>query len=182
MCRYVRVVDDLGVRTGCPYRLMGVGHVDKGGMWLGWPFDLNGVTRPNLTTRKYNSHDSDDTGDGTVIISVSQQPHQAFLEVINLDARVPQTGEFHNNIRSNAQLCPRWKRKQVNTFGRDVLTEFTSSNGVALPCQLVEQLLVDEVNLPKVRLRCVFAHQKPVLDQFTGVSISIHSHSSNECD
>jgi hypothetical protein len=43
-------------------------------MWLGWPFDLNGVTRPNLTTRKDYTHDSGDTGDGTVIIAVSQQP------------------------------------------------------------------------------------------------------------
>ncbi len=133
-------------------------------MWLGWSLDLNGVMRPNLTTRKDNTHDSGDTDEGTVIISVSQQPHQAFLEVINLEARVPQTGEFHNNIRSDAQVCPRWKPKQVNTFGGDVLTEFTSSNGVALSCQLVKQLLVDEVNLPKVRLRCVLAHQIPVLD------------------
>jgi hypothetical protein len=161
---------------------MGVGYVDQGYTWLGWPFDLNRVARPNLTTREDDTHDSGDTGYGTVLISVSQPPHQAFLEVINLEARVPQPGQFNNSIRSDAQQCPRWKRKQVNTFGRNVLTELTSSNGVALPCQLVEQLLVDDVNLPEVGLRCVLAHQMPVLDQFTGVSISIHSHSGNECD
>src|ERR1700761_1458266 len=76
---------------------------------------------------------------------------QPGLEILDLVAGIAQAGEFDDRLRTEPKTRAGRQAEQVDVSCRNVLAQLAGANAVALLCDLVEQLCLDQMNLPQVR-------------------------------
>ena len=71
---------------------------------------------------------------------------------LDLDARVAQALDPHDSVGAEVEQGACRQREEVDAAGGDVLAEVTRGYAVPVPGQVVEELRVEQVHLPEVRL------------------------------
>ena len=77
-------------------------------------FDENRIAGPNLAVCENSGHDASFADESTVFVSREHCGHQPWLEVVQLEAGVPQTGHFDDCRLSQAQARPGREPEQIN--------------------------------------------------------------------
>src|SRR5262245_34327875 len=93
--------------------------------------------------------------------------------MVDLLARVTQTGDFDNCLRPKPKECAGGERQQVESSRGDVLAHVASLNVEPLRTQFVMQFGVDEVDLAQVRLRRVDRNAGAMLHRDAGMCIAL---------
>jgi len=71
---------------------------------------------------------------------------------------------------------------EVNAGGGDVLPQLARQHGVTARHHLAEQFHGDQRNLSEVRHGGISLGQPVMLDEETGVGVTLNAYSGNECD
>lgn len=90
--------------------------------------DADGIARPHQPTVQYDTHDPGLAHDPTSVVTVEDGLQEAVAEVVELRAGIAQTGDPHDGFGSQPQDGPSRKVQQVETAGRDVLTQLANSD------------------------------------------------------
>ena len=123
-------------------------------------FDRDHVTGPDITSGKYDAHDTGFSDQRAVGVPVEHRGHQPGLEFVELNAGIAQPGDFDDSIAPEMQPRAGWQREQIDAARRDVLAEVTRHHRVAACAQFLEQLSVDEMHLAQVRLGRIARHAR----------------------
>jgi len=129
-----------------------------------------------------HAHDPSLPHEGTIRGTVQNGLQQAGHELVDLGTRVAQTGHLHHSVRSEPKLRTPGQGEQVDASCRNILAQLTRSDLEALLPQLVEQLCLDQVDLPKVGLRRIRRHTGTVLHRDTRVRVTGDSESRQQPD
>jgi len=86
------------------------------------------------------------------------------LKRLDLAAWVAKTGHPNHRTRTHTDSGTSRQRKEIDASGGDVLTKVARRNHETLGVEVVEQLCVQEMNLPKVWLRRIPSDTRPMLD------------------
>ena len=87
-----------------------------------------------------------------MVVPREDSRQQAGLKVIELRARIPQAGDFHDRIGSKLQSSADGKAKQVDARSGHILAEIAGPDGEARCRELLVQLGMNQVHLTKVGL------------------------------
>src|SRR5829696_6558700 len=108
---------------------------------------------------------------------------QPGLEGIDLLARVAEAGHLDHRLAAELQQGAAGKGEQIDpSGGDDVLPELSGVDVEPVLADLSEQLSVDEVDLPQVRLRWIGGDPRSVLDGDALVGVALHSESRHQHD
>ena len=110
---------------------------------------------------------------------LAQQPG---LEPLDLGAGVAQAGHGDERIGADQQGRADGQAVDVETEGGDVLAEVTRGDGVTGRGEHVEELRRDEVDLPQVRLRGIDRDPGAMLDERTGMDVSLDADACDEVE
>jgi hypothetical protein len=94
------------------------------------------------------------------------------LEAFNLRARVTESSDPNHRPRTDSKDRPFAETKQWQTRGGDVFAHLARSYVQTCFGEFVEQLLVQQVNLPEVRLTRVLGYTRAVFDCRAKVGVS----------
>ena len=137
---------------------------------------------PDHAAAQYDRHHAGLADQPAGRVPVQDGLHQARLEAVELQARVPQPGHLHHGLRAEHQPRPGRQAEQVDSARRDVLPHVPGGDPVPQKIQLVVQLGMDQVDLAQVRGRWVTGYPRPVLDRAPGVHVSLDADAGDESD
>lgn len=80
----------------------------------------------------------------------------------------------------NEQLRPSGQAQQIETIRSDILAKLPGRHTKSFSTKLDKEFLVQQVNLPEVRLSRVFCYARKVLHLFAEVGIPINPTPTNE--
>ena len=83
---------------------------------------------------------------------------QALVVRLDLDARVAQALDPDHGVGAEVEQGAGRQREEVDSAGGHVLAEVTRGDVVPVPGEVVEELRVEQVHLPEVRLVRVAPH------------------------
>jgi hypothetical protein len=98
---------------------------------------------------------------------------------VELSARVPQTRDFDHGV-AEAKARPGWQAEQIEFPRSDVFPELAGGDRVSFGAEFLEQLVMDQMNLPEVGLVWIVSHARSVLHGLSRVSVSINAVSGDE--
>src|SRR5207245_5342456 len=93
-----------------------------------------------------------------------------------------QAGELNDCLRADAQPRASGQPEKVDVARGDVLSQLAGSYGVALGTDLIQQLGMDQVHLPEIRLLAKLPDVIEVLVCRAGVRVALHSPILNQTD
>jgi len=117
-----------------------------------------------------------------VLIPAEHCREQAGLEVVELGAGIPQSGDLHNSLLAESQPSAGGQAEQVDAARSDILAEVAWYHRVAGRSKLLVQLGVNEVHLTKVRLGGIARHARAVLHGDTLMRIAIDAEAGEQAD
>ena len=85
-------------------------------------------------------------------VTAQHRRHQPGLKAVQLGAGVAQARHFNHSRCADVQTCSGWQGQQVNAGGGDVLAEIAGPHREIGGHQFLEQLGVQQVHLPQIRL------------------------------
>ena len=131
------------------------------------------MSSPTVTVPPPGDHGHDPGLADHVARAVGQDEplEQARPEVVDLLARVAQTGHLEDDVGTEVQAGAARQPQQVDAARRHVLAQVGRSDVEARLGELVEQLGVHEVDLAQVGLRRVGPHPAAVLHGLAGVRV-----------
>ena len=88
-------------------------------------FDENRIAGPDLAVCQDDGHDASLADGSTVFISWEHCGHQPWLEVVQLEAGVTQTGHFDDCRLAQAQARPGWQSEQIDAARGDILAHLS---------------------------------------------------------
>lgn len=96
-------------------------------MWLRWNVQLNAIAGFDGPAIEHDAHDSSRLNAVPRGILMTKHRRQPILEVIDLWARLPQPGQLDDGAVAKPQACARRECVEVETLGRDVVTELAGA-------------------------------------------------------
>ncbi len=117
--------------------------------------DLDRNARAQLAARAHNSHDARLSHDLTVCIPTKDRGEEPGAKVVQLHARIPQSGDLDDDIGAEPKARANREAEEVDAACSHVLAEIARSDQEPGRTELVVQLGVNEVHLAQVRLRWV---------------------------
>ena len=141
--------------------------------------DRDRITRLHDSAGYHNRHHSRLADRTTLSIRADDLLEQTGLEPVDLQAGIAQPGEFHNCLRAESQASTSWKLQQVDSFGGDILAELARGD---VGSHLVEQLRMNEVNLPEIRLRGIASDPREMLHCRAEVRVPFHTEPGDKGD
>jgi len=114
---------------------------------------LNAIARSHFATCQDDGHHAGLADKPAIVVPAEDSFHKALLKPIDLNARVSKTRHFKPHAFTNPQMCPSGELEKRDALGRDVFTEVAGGNLEPLLMQFGKQFRVDQMDLPKVRLR-----------------------------
>ena len=133
-------------------------------------FDL--ISRRDRPGHQHNAHDSSLANQFTFWCSVEHGREKARLEVLDLCAGVSKASDSYNCLRANAKDSTLAERQQWEARGCDVFAQLARHHLETSLGEFVQEFLMQQVNLPQVRLRWVFGYARAVLDCDAIVGVS----------
>lgn len=127
-------------------------------MRLGRHHDRDRVTCPDDPVRDDHAHHPGAPYDGTVGRSAGHVAQQALVVRLDLDARVAQALDPDHGVGAQVEQGAGRQPEEVDAAGGQVLAEVTRGDVVPVPGEVVEELRVEQVDLPEVRLVRVAPH------------------------
>ena len=144
-----------------------------------WELDLDRITWRHDPAGYHNRHHSRLADRATLSIRADDLLEQTRLEPVDLQAGIAQPGEFHDCLGTESQASPSWKLQQIDSMGGDILSEFARGD---LGGHLVEQLRMNEVNLPEIRLRGIASHPRKMLHGCAEVRVAFDTEAGHKGD
>jgi len=123
-----------------------------------WYRDGNRVARPDDAALDDDPHHAGTPYDGAVGRAARHVAQQARVVRLDLDARVAQALDPDHGIGAEVEQGAGRQPEEVDAAGGQVLAEVTGGDVVPVPGEVVEELRVDQVDLPEVRLVRVASH------------------------
>jgi hypothetical protein len=77
---------------------------------------------------------------------------------------------------------PRGKAKQIDAFGGDVFADLSGKNGKPGCGKLAEQLTVDQMDLPQIRLRRIASNAGSMFYRRPAMRVTVHTETLAERD
>lgn len=151
-------------------------------MWLKRKLDVDRVARLDFSTSQYDAHHPGGPLDIAFAVLEAEEAHQTALEVVDLAARISQSGQLDDRFGSQPQHGAGWQAEQINSARGDILTELTGCNHVSTFRQHCQELLLDQMHLAEVRLGGVPSHQVPVFHELSRVGVPGHTQALEEGD
>jgi hypothetical protein len=142
----------------------------------------NRISGPNFPTGQDNTHDARLTNQATLVVARQNGTHKARAVVIQLLARIPQSGDAHDGILADMQLRAAWQAQQVHATRRDIFSDCPRSELETSRIEFIKQFFMEQVYLPQIWLRRVFGNTRSVLDSSSQMSITIHAQTGQERD
>ena len=142
-------------------------------MWRRRQFDPDRVARLDVAGGKYDAHDAGLANQITVLVAPQNRSHQTGAVVIQLSARVPEAGDFNDGRITNVKSRAPWQCEQIDATCRDVLSNRPRSHPKPSCIELIEQLLVDQVDLPQIWLGRILGNARTVLNSHSEVGITL---------
>lgn len=143
---------------------------------------FNGISRPDEPGGHDHAHDAGLADQLTPRCSVEHGMEKARLEVLDLCTGVSETSDTHHRLRTYTKDRTFAQRQQRKPRRRDVLAQLAGRHAQALRGQFVQQLLVQQVNLPEVRLSGVFGYARAVFDGAAEVGVADDAVSLDQFD
>jgi hypothetical protein len=112
-------------------------------------------------------------------VTVERRLHEALLKPVKLDARIAYTGELDQGV-TGGEARAGGEGEKVEAAGGDVLAHVAGFHSEAGGVQLVEQLGVDQVDLPQVGLGGVAGDAGAVLHGFAGVRVAFDTEAGDQ--
>ncbi len=147
-----------------------------------WKIDPDGVTRPDVASGNHNRHHACLAYDAAMPIAAGDGTEQPRLKSLDLDAGIPEPGHLDDRALAESKPSAFRKRKQIDAARGDVLAQVPGMHSESLGRELVEQLSVNEVNLPQVGLQGITRDARAVFDCGAAVRITLDAESGFECD
>ncbi|GHD08876.1 hypothetical protein GCM10016234_08910 [Tianweitania populi] len=121
-------------------------------MRFGRKLDGDPVARSDLSAGKDDSHDAGQSCKTAILVPLENRGSEATPKLLDLRARIAQAG--NRDFRTAFEDQPRIGRQnqQIDADCRDVLAQLSGGDYVALRTKQVEQLGMDQMDLPQVRL------------------------------
>ena len=119
------------------------------------------ITRTHQAASDDDCHDARLAHKQSVRIAPQHRLHQTWRKAVDLGARVPQTRDFNNGV-AEAKARPDGQPEQIELPRGDVFPELAGGNRVSLGAELLEQLGMDQMNLPEVGLGWIASHARSV--------------------
>jgi len=84
-----------------------------------WKLDCDGVSGSHVAARHDDGHDTGLADNVAFVVAVEDGGHQPLLELVELDARIPKSGDLHDRLLSKPETTARRQRKQLHATGRE---------------------------------------------------------------
>ena len=143
--------------------------------------DVDRISRSHAPAPRHDAHHAGEADD----LAVTGVPHhlleQPGLESVDLLARIAKPGDRHHSL-SDSQSCSDGQREQIDAVRRDVLAEVPWSHEMTTLLQRLEELAVDQMHLPEIRLGRIGGHPRSVLDRRSTVRIAVDTQTLEERD
>ena len=120
--------------------------------------DRDRVTCPDDAARDDHAHHAGAPYDGAVGGAAGHVAQQALVVRLDLDARVAQALDPDHGLGAEVEQGAGRQPEKVDAAGGDVLAEVAWGDVVPVPGEIVEELRVEQVDLPEVRLVRVAPH------------------------
>lgn len=120
--------------------------------------DRDRVPGTDDTTGQDHAHHPGPPYDGAVGRAAHHVTQQALVVRLDLDARVAQAPDPDHGIGAEVEQGAGRQPEEVDAAGGQVLAEVTWGDVVPVSREVVEELGVDQVDLPEVRLVRVASH------------------------
>jgi hypothetical protein len=151
-------------------------------MWLGGKCDCDSIARANDAALDDDGHYASLAVERAIGRALEDGGHETGLKMIELDAGVTQAGDSYYCRLAQAKLRSCGELEKFNALGGDVLAEVAVGDCKPLRCELIEELAVQKVNLPQVRLGGVLRDARPVLHGDSSMCIAVDTEPRDEND
>src|SRR5215472_18325465 len=109
--------------------------------------DTDGIAGADLAAGDDDAHNAGLAHQIAALVASQCRRHQSILNVVELAARVAQTGYLDDRRRAEMQLRAGRQPQQIDAARRDVLAHLPGRDGEAALPQLVVQLGMDQMDL-----------------------------------
>ena len=116
------------------------------------------VSGPDEAAREDHAHHPGAPYDGAVGGAAGHVAQKALVVRLDLDARVAQALDPDHGVGAQVEQGAGRQPEEVDAAGGQVLAEVAGGDVVPVPGEVVEELRVDQVDLPEVRLVRVAPH------------------------
>ena len=144
-------------------------------VWRRGQFYLDAVAGVYLATGQDDAHDSSFANDITLLVVADKLLEKAGLKLIQLVARVSQTGHLDHRRISHMQPGAFRQAKQIDAARGHILTQLSGRHGESSGAQIGMQFGMNQVYLAQVRLARVLSHSRSVLHRGAHVSVALHA-------
>lgn len=151
-------------------------------MRLGREFHPHRVARTDGPARDDDRHHAGASLDRPVVVRPDDGFEQPLLEAIDLNTRIAESRDLDGRLVAQVEDRSAGKAEEVDALRRHVLPQVPRLDRVALPGELVEELTVDEMHLPKVRFVLVPTLPGEVLHGSAGVRVTLDTEPLDEDD
>ena len=128
-------------------------------MWPGWESHYDAIAGTHLAPDHHHAHDPALADERTVRRTVQNRPQQSRTEILDLTAGIAEARHFHDRLIAQAQPSPSRQAEQIDALRGHILAKMAGRDAAeAVARQFVEQLGMDEMDLPQIGLRGIDSH------------------------
>jgi hypothetical protein len=127
-------------------------HAFQWDVWLGGKCHPDHVSGSNDPARDHDRHHSGLANNVSFMVLADHMREQAGLEIIDLVTGIAQAGNLDHCIIAELQPGSLGHVKEIDAASGDVLAHIPRAYGVTIVGNLIEELSMDEMDLPQIRL------------------------------
>jgi hypothetical protein len=140
----------------------------------------DGIARFDAPARHDDRHDTRAANDFARCVTGPHLREKAFMQTIDLTARISKSRHFDARIRAEREKRSGWQGEQIDTSGRDVLTECTGLDLEALLAEFPEEFALDEVDLAKIGLGRIRGDATSMFHRLAAMDIALDAQALEE--
>jgi hypothetical protein len=164
------IISPIGVSTSESHAIVGVSALTLLTIEFRWSddgkravrfdrkLDDDGIAGAYDAPGEHDTHDTSATNDFARVVATRHLGEQPGLKSVDLHTGVSEPCDLNDRFFANAKPRAEWKFEECEAARGEVLTELPGLNQKTVGLELVRQFVVDEVDLPKIRLRRVARH------------------------
>lgn len=144
-------------------------------MGLRRQLDADWIPAPDLASHQNDSHDASLADKIALLIAPKHCLQESLLKIIQLLARIAESGHLNYRPTTEVQTCARWQPEQVNAARGYVFAHVPCPNIKAGRVEFVMQLGVNKMHLPQVWLIWVADDAREVLNRLARMSVACNT-------
>ena len=134
--------------------------------------DRDAVPGPHLSAGQYDAHHAGLADQPALAIAAEACRDQSWHQLLQLNARIAQAGQFHDRVAAEAQPRSAGQCDEVEAARREILAERYRREVEACRAQLIQQFRRQDMHLPQIGQSRIEPGARAVLDPRAAVRVT----------